>query len=198
MLDNGAWGAHQRGVVLDQRAFREHVIRHGRHADFIVAPDVVAGGLDSLALSAGWLPALRGATAVTLIAVQDGMAPADLAPLLSNPFERWSRALGRFVNPVGIFVGGSTEWKLATMRAWGELARSRRCWLHVGRVNTARRIQLCRDAGVDSFDGKSPVLFPSTLPLLDSARRQQPLFAGLPVNRITAGASPLFPGETYD
>jgi hypothetical protein len=180
MLDNGAWGAHQRGERLDERAFRDHVIAWGRHADCVVAPDIIAGGLDSLALSERWLDALRMACVVTLIPVQDGMEPAHLEPLLSSPWNRWSRALGRYVAPVGIFVGGSTEWKLATMRTWGGLARAYGAWLHVGRVNSARRIQLCRDAGADSFDGTSVTMYADTLPLLDSARRQEGLFTRRP------------------
>ena len=47
---------------------------------------------------------------------------------------------------VGIFVGGSTPFKLETMPAWGELAREIGCWLHVGRVNSGRRIRDCHAA----------------------------------------------------
>jgi hypothetical protein len=48
---------------------------------------------------------------------------------------------------------------------------------HVGRVNTARRIRLCAEAGADSFDGTSVTMFSCTLPLLESARRQPSLLA---------------------
>jgi hypothetical protein len=80
---------------------------------------------------------------------------------------------------VGIFVGGSTDWKLATMRQWGALARECRTYCHVGRVNTVRRIRMCQDAGVDSFDGTSASRFALTLPRLDDAVKQGHIFGGI-------------------
>ena len=53
----------------------------------------------------------------------------------------------------GLFVGGSTEHKLGTMMQWGALAKDVGCWLHVGRVNSAKRIEYCGIAGAQSFDG---------------------------------------------
>lgn len=164
-LDNGAWGAFQRSEPFDVAAFEKHVGAHGDGAEFVVVPDIVAGGLDSLRVSLDWLPRLAGVAKRRLIAVQDGMSSADVAPHLSPT--------------AGVFVGGSTEWKLATMRAWGQLARKHGAYLHVGRVNTIRRIRLCQDAGADSFDGTSATRFSCTLPKLDQARRQTNLFGGL-------------------
>lgn len=164
-LDNGAWGAFQRGEAFDVAAFERHVGDHGDGAEFVVVPDIVAGGLASLAMSLDWLPRLAGVARRRLLAVQDGMSGADIAPHLSPT--------------VGVFVGGSTEWKLATMRAWGQLARRHGAYVHVGRVNTIRRIRLCQDAGADSFDGTSATRFACTLPKLDQARRQTNLFGGL-------------------
>jgi hypothetical protein len=43
-----------------------------------------------------------------------------------------------------------------------------------------RRLMDCQDAGADSFDGSSVTRFASTLPRLDNARRQAPLFGRLP------------------
>jgi hypothetical protein len=163
-LDNGAWSCHQRGCPFDERAFERAVERLGADADWIVLPDIVAGGHASLRYSLAWLPRLEGLRRPLLLAVQDGMAPADVAPL--------------FGSGLGIFVGGSTPWKLATALTWGRLARARGCWCHVGRVNTARRIRLCAAAGADSFDGSSASRFALSLPLLDKARRQPDLFAG--------------------
>ena len=164
-LDNGAWGAFQQGKPFDVAAFEKHVGAHADGAEFVVVPDIVAAGLDSLRVSLGWLPRLAGVAKRRLLAVQDGMSAADVAPYLSPE--------------VGIFVGGSTEWKLATMRAWGQLARTHGAYLHVGRVNTIRRIRYCQDAGADSFDGTSATRFCCTLPALDNARRQRNLFGGL-------------------
>jgi hypothetical protein len=162
-VDNGAWTAHSKKRPWDEAAFVKVVERLGPGADFIVAPDIVAGGLASLRLSETWLPRLApvGARRV-LIAVQDGMTAPDVAGLLGPD--------------VGLFVGGSCEaptwWKTTTLPVWGQLARERGAYLHVGRVNTARRIRLCALAGAHSFDGSSATRFAVTARPLDNARRQ--------------------------
>jgi hypothetical protein len=162
-LDNGAWRLYNAGLPFDVAGFQLAVDLVGADADFITCPDIVAGGLASLSLSLEWLPRLDGIGGRRLLAVQDGMVPADVEPHLGD---------------VGIFVGGSTDWKLATMHEWGNLAARVGCYLHVARVNTRRRIRMCQDAGADSFDGTGPCQFPSTLPKLDRAVRQQHLFGG--------------------
>src|SRR6516225_9558194 len=54
-LDNGAWHAFQHGTTLDTRAFRAMLRTFGRHADWTVMPDIVAGGRASLELSIKWM-----------------------------------------------------------------------------------------------------------------------------------------------
>ena len=155
-IDNGAWGCYQRGMPFDAAAFGLVLERWGHGADWIVAPDIVAGGLESLALSLSWLPRLAR-LATTLIAVQDGMRPEDLRPHIG----------GR----VGIFVGGSTAWKWRTLPGWAALARSRGAHLHVGRVNSAKAIRACASLGVNSCDGTSMSRYAVNAPLLGSAAR---------------------------
>jgi hypothetical protein len=162
-LDNGAWTCHQQGRPFDEAAFMRAVDLLGHGADWIVLPDIVAGGRASLDLSLAWLPRLRPLGVPLLLAVQDGMQPTEIGPLVGPQ--------------LGIFVGGSTPWKIASAHAWGALARERSAYIHVARVNTAQRIRLCVAAGAHSFDGSSASRFASTLPLLDSARRQPDLFA---------------------
>lgn len=161
-LDNGAWTAFQRGEPFDVPAFEKAVALLGPGADWIVLPDIVAGGLASLRFSLDWLDTLRNRRALAgaqyLLAVQNGMTPRDIAPLVGPE--------------IGIFVGGDTPWKLATMAAWARLAHERGAICHVGRVNTARRIRLCAAAGAASFDGSGVSRFASALPRLDLARRQ--------------------------
>lgn len=157
-IDNGAWTAYAQKRPWDEAAFERLVGQLGAGAAFIAAPDIVTGGLESLRLSEAWLPRLDGIGRRRLIPVQDGMAGPDVAPLLGPD--------------VGVFVGGSTDFKLRTMAEWAELSRARGAYCHVGRVNTARRIRLCALAGADSFDGTSATRFASTLPMLDNARRQ--------------------------
>ncbi|RJF93014.1 hypothetical protein D3876_01100 [Sphingomonas cavernae] len=164
-LDNGAWTSFQRSEPFDVEAFERAVRQLGAEADFIVLPDIVMGGLASLEFSKAWLRRLRRRKALRdrtfLIAVQNGMEPAHLR---------------RLIGPrVGIFIGGDTAWKIATMGQWANLARRRGAICHVGRVNTAKRIRLCEAAGVDSFDGSSASRFAVTVAPLDLARRQSDL-----------------------
>lgn len=157
-LDNGAWTAHRRGEPFDEPAFAEAYEQLGAGADFTVLPDIVAGGRPSLDFSMGWLARIGGGARPLMLAVQDGMTPEVIAPLVGPQ--------------LGIFIGGSTEWKLATARTWGLLAIERAAWCHMGRVNSIRRIGVCLGAGVHSFDGSSASRFAVNVPMLDGARRQ--------------------------
>jgi len=157
-LDNGAWSAYSHGKPFDDRAFSVALKTMGARADWTVIPDVVAGGHASLDLSLRWMREVLNETPRALLAVQDGLDLGDVRPFLG---ER-----------VGIFVGGSTIWKLCTLSAWSALARSVGCWCHVGRVNSARRIHACTAAGATSFDGTSVTRYAVSLPRLDVARRQ--------------------------
>lgn len=154
-LDNGAWTSYQQGERFDEQAFGKAVDKLGERADWIVLPDIVAGGMESLDFSLKWMDRLAGIPTKLLLAVQNGMTPEDVRELLSPA--------------VGIFVGGDTDWKLKTVNAWGVLARRRNCHLHVGRVNSARRISLSAAAGANSFDGTSATRFSKTLRPLDMA-----------------------------
>ena len=161
-IDNGAWPAHKNGLPFDEPAFTSLVDSRGADADFIVVPDVVAGGMESLRLSVGWLPRLIRFPRL-YIAVQDGMSEQAVCNVLS-------------LRPgLGIFVGGSTEWKLRTLPRWGWIAHEMQKPLHVGRVNSARRIRLCAEAGADSFDGTSVTMYAETMPLLNAANAQPSL-----------------------
>ena len=167
-IDNGAWGAFRRGDAWDGEGFVKLMKQHGKTADFIVVPDIVEGGLKSLDRSMAWLGAcLQYGAKDVLIPVQDGMAPWDLKPILE------------INNRIGLFVGGSTEFKLASLPWWGRLARRYGRWLHVGRVNSVRRINLCLSSGADSFDGTSVSIYAKTINTLDPARHQATMWAGL-------------------
>jgi hypothetical protein len=158
-LDNGAWAYHQRGEPFDEGRFRALVEKFGRRADWCVLPDIIAGGVESLALSMTWMDWVLDRCPRALIAVQDGMEIRHIDHLIGDR--------------VGVFVGGSTDWKLATLGMWGSLAS--RCWVHVGRVNSVRRIRMCAMAGAHSFDGTSASVFSVTAKKLGHAARQSVL-----------------------
>jgi hypothetical protein len=160
-IDNGAWTAYQKGQPFDADAFLGIVESLGEGADWVALPDIVAGGARSLDLSLQWKEKL-GATLNLLLPVQDGMKAADVIPVLGPR--------------CGIFVGGTTEWKLATLAHWAWIAKQHDAWCHAGRVNTRGRIALCARAGVDSFDGTSATRYSTELPKLQAERSQQLIF----------------------
>lgn len=87
--------------------------------------------------------------------------------------ERIKRVIGP---AVGVFVGGDTDWKLATMAFWAKLAHAAGAICHIGRVNTLNRVRLCELAEADSFDGSSASRYAVNVAPLDRARRVQDLF----------------------
>jgi hypothetical protein len=182
-LDNGAWSAHQQRRPFDERAFARALAQLGGAADFVVLPDIVCGGEASLELSFRWMHRCLSAAPRVLIAVQNGHEPWQVDELLSPR--------------VGVFVGGDTDWKLATLPRWAAVAAARGAWCHVGRVNSARRIALCGAAGVTSFDGTSAIRFPPTIDLLDRAttRARAQLAIALEDGRIPDAERPWWDGE---
>lgn len=166
--DNGAWADFQAGRSFDDDAyerFLDWLAAQPVTADWLVLPDIVAGGLASLALSMRYINRCLSVAPLVLIAVQDGMTTDDLAPLVGPS--------------VGIFLGGSTEWKLATMAEWGRFCADRNLHYHVARVNSISRMALAASCGATSVDGSSASRYAVTLPTLAYAARQSDLFSPL-------------------
>jgi hypothetical protein len=110
--------------------------------DFAVVPDIVAGGMRSLDFSLGWVDRLRG-VAPLYLAVQDGMAAADVVPVARHF--------------AGLFVGGTLPWKIRTGGEWVTLAHRLGLPCHVGRVGTFRRVLWAKRIGADSIDSCLPL-----------------------------------------
>jgi len=51
-----------------------------------------------------------------------------------------------------LFLGGTTEWKLGPEARRITAARGER-WVHMGRVNSSKRLEIARSMGCDSADG---------------------------------------------
>ncbi len=161
-VDNGAWSCFQQKVAFDDDGFRSLVDAYGSGADFVVIPDLVEQGQKSLEFSLSWLDRLK-VIRLLLLPVQDGMSADDVGAVLQQ-------------HPrLGIFLGGSTDWKLATMEGWGMVAHAFGRYYHVGRVNSRRRIRMCQHSGAHSIDGTSGTLFSVTVPRLDGEIRQASL-----------------------
>ena len=159
-LDNGAWTCYQKGTPFDVDGFKWAYERIGLGADWVVIPDSVGNKEKTLELAQTWFQQIEHPK--KLIAVQDGMSPDDVM----NYIEQGA----------GIFVGGSTEWKLRSLPTWGRVARDKEVWLHVGRVNTVRRIRHCQQAAAHSFDGTSATRFRKNIGRLTRALNQMNLW----------------------
>lgn len=115
-----------------------------RHADisssclFATAPDVVGDATATLALSREMLSEIRSAGFRSALVAQDGLEYCDIP---WNTFD-------------ALFLGGTTRWKLGDHAAHlVRLAKSHGKWVHMGRVNSLRRLELARLMGCDSADG---------------------------------------------
>jgi hypothetical protein len=137
---------------------------------FATAPDVVAGWEASLALSRRWFGRIRDAGFPVAVVLQDGLTDPDDVP--------WD-------DVDAVFVGGTTEYKLApaTQRI-AEAARRLGKWAHMGRVNSLRRLRFAADHGYDSVDGTfltfgPDVNLPRLLRYVDTARSQMAMWGAL-------------------
>lgn len=105
---------------------------------WVACPDVVANAGATLLRFRLWRPALDYYQLPIAFVAQDGQedraVPWDAIHCL--------------------FIGGSTRWKLGRhARRLIREAKDHDKWVHVGRVNTLRRMWLFSSIGVDSFDG---------------------------------------------
>lgn len=143
--DNGAFGDWKAGRPFDVEQFNadvEAIKRSGDRPRFVVLPDLVAQGAASLAESARWIPRLAPVAPLYLVA-QDGMTPADIAPLAAHLR--------------GVFVGGTLGWKIRTGAEWVRGAHALGLACHIGRVGTAKRIRWAFRIGADSIDSSLPL-----------------------------------------
>lgn len=115
--------------------------RNAAYADsckFAVAPDVVGDAAATIARSAPWMPKIRALGYPVAFVGQDGLE--DLAVPWGD-FDAF-------------FIGGSTEWKLGSAAAdLARAARKRGKWVHMGRVNSKKRITYADSIGCHSADG---------------------------------------------
>lgn len=139
-IDNGAYSAWANDREWDPSMFLHLVgkcVEYPVQPDFVVVPDIVAGGIGSLEFSLGWLERLPEGLPYYL-AVQDGMVPRNVRPYMDDF--------------AGIFVGGTTEWKMSTAEEWAAFAKRHGKGCHIGRIGTAWRILWARRIGATSID----------------------------------------------
>ena len=123
------------------------------------------------------LDAVEGVPGCLFVTCPDVVADANATFRL---YLKWSREILRRGLPLGyvaqdgatglpwngisaLFVGGSTEYKLSEDAALlVKEAKERGKWVHMGRVNSWRRVEYANSIGVDSIDGTSVSAFTDT------------------------------------
>ncbi len=135
--------------------------QYGRHGEdrvlFAVAPDVVGDAVATLERAVEWLPIIRDLGFPTALAAQDGLEHLDI------PWDDFDV----------LFVGGSTEWKLGpAARRIVLQAKQHGKHVHMGRVNSAKRLEYATAIGCDTADGTKITFGPDiNLPLVLSWNR---------------------------
>lgn len=104
---------------------------------FVTVPDVVGDAEATRALWWDWAGECHERELPAAWVAQDGAGPRDI------PYDC-----------AAVFVGGTDAYKLGQdARDVVRAAQARGLWVHVGRVNTMRRLRYCQSINADSVDG---------------------------------------------
>lgn len=117
----------------------------GSDCKFVACPDKVCDDVVTLKLFHVWQPIIKKYNLPVALVLQDGMI-ADGIPY--NILD-------------AIFIGGSTEFKLGEeVRKIVKKAKEMGKWIHMGRVNSNKRLRYAYEIGCDSVDGSGYSMFP--------------------------------------
>lgn len=104
---------------------------------FAVAPDVVGNHSQTVEMASPLFGVLRVAGYRPAFAAQDGWE-SD-----TTPWDEFDV----------LFIGGSTEFKLGRGLNAAIEGNARKKWVHMGRVNSFKRLAIAKEAGCHSADG---------------------------------------------
>jgi hypothetical protein len=131
-LDNGSFAGGESWDQSRWLALLDWAKLSGFRPLWALVPDVVGDRSGTLRRWNSYAPRLSEYGWPLGFAVQDGMTPNDVPSQATV-----------------VFVGGSTRWKWRSLQTWCKEFRR----VHVGRVNSYRRLWECHDAGAESCDG---------------------------------------------
>jgi len=137
--DNGCFGKH--AARFDAAAWFAWLERNRGRASsclFATAPDVVGDAVKTLERSRPWLAKIRALGYKAAFVAQDGIERTEI------PWDEFDV----------LFLGGSTEFKLGDVarRVTAEAKRRGKA-VHMGRVNSGRRLRIADSFGCDTADG---------------------------------------------
>ncbi len=164
-FDNGAYKSFKNGTEFDSKLFikklweLEAKIQFGEalEADFIVLPDIVAGGDESLDFSLQWAEYIDERMShiakynFLYLPVQDGMDIDNVERVIKR----------RMVD--GLFLGGTKAFKYAEGKAWTELAHKYNLPIHAGGIGTRKDIEWSKEIGFNSVDSGIAMIHPHHL-----------------------------------
>jgi len=163
-LDNGAFSCHVNGRAFDGDLFKRAVAKIGdMELLFVVCPDKVMGGIDSLEFSEMWRPMVEYQRIA--LAVQDGMHGDDIEPIIDN-YQY-------------LFVGGSVSWKWMYAEYWVKWGHARGIPVHIGQTGQLGMLMAAQKIGADSVDSTSWCQN-GTWWIVEAFRRNQIMELGLP------------------
>jgi hypothetical protein len=137
-LDNGRFGDWTANRPFRWERWWRWLTRMPRTALFATAPDEVGDAEGTLRSSLPWCPLIRDEGFKVAYAAQNGSTPANLP---------W----GAFDV---LFIGGDTAWKLGHQAAdVTHAAHLRGLPVHMGRVNSEKRLKRCDQLNIESCDG---------------------------------------------
>ncbi len=133
-MDNGAFNDK-----FNPKLWLQTLDEYRIHQDtclFVVAPDSYANCIETMDRFRFWAWQIKNAGWLVAFVAQDGQE--------SFPMPEFD----------ALFIGGTTEWKLGDCaKRLISIAQKRGRWVHVGRVNTGKRVRHFQLLGVDSIDG---------------------------------------------
>lgn len=136
--DNGRYSAPANYSDAGYLAWLERLEPYRDRCLFATAPDVWSDWPATLELSRPMLRPIRELGYRVAIVAQDG-ATVDTVP--------WPEV-------DALFVGGTDPWRHSdALRELVAEARRRELWVHLGRVNSLRRLRFAEALGCDSADG---------------------------------------------
>lgn len=134
---------------FDKRAFIKMLDRiKGSDCKFVACLDKVCDGEETLRLFYEWQPIIREYELPVALVIQNGMKVNDI------PFDLID----------AIFIGGDNDFKLGPdARDIAMKAKQLGKWVHMGRVNTNKRLRYAFEIGCDSVDGSGYSMFPEAM-----------------------------------
>lgn len=154
--DNGAFHGFKEDRFL---RLLDRVATHPVPPRFVTLPDVVGSHEGTLRLFGRWHRELADRN-------------LNRAFVLQNGIGNWKDVPWDYLEAV--FIGGDTAFKLGRLVAHlVRLAKFMGKWVHMGRVNSVRRLDYARSIGCDSCDGSGMASFPAELRRLNASLAQQ-------------------------